>query len=496
MTDNLDDLLESLINEAPKPQSRPVQPQRASPVQPQRAVVSPVQPQRAVVQPAQPQRAVISNQDDEVDELDKLMASLQSVPSQQRVQSQRGATPSSPSQRALGSPAQPQRAVVQPAQPQRAVVQPAQPQRAVVEPVQPQRAVLSPTQPQRAIAQPVQPQRAVVEPVQPQRAVVYSGAQPQRAVVQPAQPQRAVVENVQPQRAVVSPGQPQRAVVEPAQPQRAVVSPGQPQRAVLSHVAVPTPKPQSVPAPQVLVQQRARPQHVDDAALEELLGKVSGNLDAIQKDAEIKWEDETVEKPDKDLDFNIQALPVCWVGDDYSIKLIVKVAEYLGGGPYRLKNIKSIDVSIETPSGRSTKLTPTDNMDGTYTLPYKPEEDGEHHVVVKILGRTHFDFNFRADDAPYPPMCTASAPATKARQPVRVTIVARNALGNPTTAFCNWEVNVSTPPGGSYYDTSLDNEGGGVYVITFTPACPGVFSLYLSLKGQQIKNYPLNISVS
>eukprot|EP01121_Diplochlamys_sp_Union-15-3_P009833 TRINITY_DN26_c0_g1_i1.p1 TRINITY_DN26_c0_g1~~TRINITY_DN26_c0_g1_i1.p1 ORF type:complete len:469 (-),score=134.94 TRINITY_DN26_c0_g1_i1:114-1520(-) len=464
-SDDLDDLLSSLISDAQKPA------QRQSVVQ-----------QRAPAQQAQPQRV--------------------SQPQQAQIP------------RSTQVNAQPQRAVVSPGpvQPQRAVVSPGpvQPQRAVVSPgpVQPQRAVVSPghVQPQRAVVSPgpVQPQRAVVNPgssgyAQPQKAS-YSGgggemaeldmlmeslqgpAQPQKAVVSPAQPQRAVVSPAQPQRAVVNPGssQPQRAVISPAQPQRAVVS-GGPNKAVQTN----------------LVPQAARSKEVEKAALEDLLGKVQANLDAVNLDSDVSWDDGSVERPESDLEFNVQAIPVCWVGDDYIIKLIVSEAEYLGGKPYRFKNMKSIDCIITDQStGALIRINPVDNSDGTYSLSFVPESVGDYHALIKILGRPHFDFNFRADDAPNPMMCTATASQGKAKQPLQVTITARNKLGNNTNAHCPWEVNVSTPPNATYTDTSLSNNGNGVYVITFTPTGPGVYSLYLSLKGQPIKTYPLSIPVS
>eukprot|EP01133_Synstelium_polycarpum_P015677 gene15677-18631_t len=142
--------------------------------------------------------------------------------------------------------------------------------------------------------------------------------------------------------------------------------------------------------------------------------------------------------------------------------------------------------------------TITDNNDGTYTVEYKPLDQGQATITVSLNGTKikGMPVTITVKPSTDPKRSFAEGPAAIHNTLATLTIHSVDYSSNPrSTGGDSYEVTI-TGPGQEGIPVTVKDNNDGTYRVTYTPVKYGEYVISIKLNGESIKDMPLTITIA
>jgi hypothetical protein len=163
-------------------------------------------------------------------------------------------------------------------------------------------------------------------------------------------------------------------------------------------------------------------------------------------------------------------------------------------------------VEIFGPDGVETKVTLTDNNDGTYSVVYQAVNPGKHQVDVVLRNKKYPVYYDHIKDSPFSVLITAGTDASKSlvygpgledaydTKPAHFNIKARDRDGKDMGRGGDpFEVLVTGPSG--EVPSNIKDNGDGTYDVVYEPIDHGDHKIEVKLRGKPVANSPYKVGV-
>lgn len=162
----------------------------------------------------------------------------------------------------------------------------------------------------------------------------------------------------------------------------------------------------------------------------------------------------------------------------------------------------SFPVDLVAPDGSKVPTNTVDNGDGTYSVTYTPQMEGQHNVGITFngqhIGKSPYPVKVKRA-TPDPSKCKIYGPGiegAEAHVPTHFTIEARNVLGDRINGGGHPFVTKLTNDYGDVVPHDQVDNGDGTYTVTYTPTVPGELTVDVTLMHKPVADSAYKVPVA